>query len=232
MRRTGVEPFVAERLTPRRSAAPGTVGGRYRIPVPHVSVNDVRVTHPGQHVADEDLASQVTHDRPGERAYRRVLAFCLGTLLLSAIPAFLSAGVDLLDEPWIPMAVVTAAFVGLAAARAHGAARELVTRGRLHRAAQIALLYGTAVLFAALGGATLTWETIRFVDHRLDRGEGREAEATRIAVFADGRGTVAEYRVEGPDRPGTFTVRGDAPPDTLTVRVHPGALGLRWVEPE
>jgi len=229
--RTGVEPFVAERLTPRRTAAPDTVARRYRIPVPHVSVNGVRVTHPGQDVGDEDLASQVTHDRPGEHAYRRALAFFLGALILSAVPAFLSAGIDLLDEPWIPMAVVTTPFVGLAVVRARGAARELVTRGRLHRAAQVALLYGTAVLFAALGGATLTWETIRFLDHRLDRDPGRETEAARIAVFADGRGTVAEYRVQ-PDRPGTFTVRGEAPPETVMVRVHPGALGLRWVDPD
>lgn len=190
------------------------------------------MTHPGDAADDEDLASQLTHDRPGEHAYRRALALFLGALILSAVPAFLSADVDLLDAPWPPTVVVTSAFVALAIVRARAAARELSTRGRLHRAAQVALLYGTAVLFATLGGATLTWETIRFLDHRLDRGPAHEAVATRVAAFTDGRGTVAEYRTETPEGPGTFTVRRDGPPETMVVRVHPGALGLRWVDPE
>lgn len=214
------------------TAAPPRRIARYRGHAPRVSVNDVRATHPEEDATDEDLASQVTHDRPGEHGYRRALAFFLGSLVLSAVPAFLSADVDLLDEPWLPTLGVTAAFVALAVVRARAAARELSTRNRLHRAAQVALLYGTAVLFATLGGATLTWETIRFLDHRLDRGAGHEVEATRIAAFTDGRGTVAEYRTDTLERPGTFTVRGDGPPETRVVRVRPGALGLRWVDPE
>jgi hypothetical protein len=214
-----------------RSAAPRRGIARYRGPGPRVSVNDVRATSPRQDATDEDLASQIPHDRPGEHAYRRALAFFLGALIISAVPAFLSADVDLLDAPWASTAVVTAAFVALALARARAASRELSTRRGLHRAAQVALLYGTSVLFATLGGATLTWETLRFLDHRLDRSRGHEVEAIRIAAFADGRGTVAEYRTETPERPGTFTVRGDSPPERMVVRVHPGALGLRWVDP-
>lgn len=178
----------------------------------------------------EHLASQIALDRPGERAYRRALAFFLGSIVVSAIPSFLSSGVDLLDAPWHVAVPVTAAYVGLAVVRARGAARELVTRRPEHRAVQVVIVYAMGVLFAGIGGATLSWETTRLLDHRLDDDPGRSLVARRVAVHdGGGRGPRAEYLLPGSG--GTFVVRRDDAPEELVVRVHEGALGYRWVAP-
>jgi hypothetical protein len=179
-------------------------------------------------VAD-DLATQVTSRRPAERAYRRTLALFLGVLVASAVPAFLSAGVDLLDPPIAIVAPVTAIFMVVGLVRARAAATELRTRAPRRRVLHVVMLHATALLFAGLGGATLAWETTRFLDARLDRAPTTPAVARRVDVRAKGDETRATYRIEGPSGEAELVVVGADPPETLDVDVHPGALGYRWV---
>lgn len=179
-------------------------------------------------VAD-DLATQVTSRRPGERAYRRTLAVFLGVLVASAVPAFLAARVDLLDPPIAIVAPVTAVFMVVGLWRARAAASELQTRAPRRRLLQVVMLHATALLFAGLGGATLAWETTRFLDARLDRAPSTPAVARRVEVRAKGGETRATYRIEGLHREAEIVVVGADPPETIAVDVHPGALGYRWV---
>lgn len=180
-------------------------------------------------VAD-DLAAQVISRRPAEQAYRRALAVFLGVLVASAIPAFLSAGVDLLDPPIAIVAPITAVFLVVALLRARAAATELRTRAPRRRLVHVVMLHATALLFAGLGGATLAWETTRFLDARLDGAPTTPAVARRVDVRSKAGETQATYRIEGV-RGGhaEIVLVGADPPETIDVDVHPGALGYRWV---
>ncbi len=184
----------------------------------------------GTPALEDDLATQLSSLRPAERSYRRTLAFFLGALVASAPPAFLSAGVDMLDPPLAAVVPVTAAFLIVGVLRAAAAARELRTRAPRRRRLHVAMLHATALLFGGVGGATLSWETARFLDARLDGAPTTPAVARRVAVHGSGAETRAIYRLEEGGREAELTLLGADPPSSIDVDVHRGALGWRWVE--
>ncbi len=95
-----------------------------------------------------------------------------------------------------------------------------------------------SLIFASFGVPILAWQTAGTVNVALDHSPGVRVEVTFLHRVSPHKGPAYEEFIDGREPPGTLTLirsnfrEGDRIAGAKGhLLVHPGALGLEWVEP-